>query len=58
VYWQEQLRVFLENGGNGHCRRREKWIFLCTLGYTMKLFMSHCYFFLVVKCVLYSFIVH
>ena len=24
VYWQEQLRVFLENGGNGHCRRREK----------------------------------
>ena len=23
VYWQEQLRVYLENGGNGHCRRRE-----------------------------------
>jgi hypothetical protein len=23
-YWQDQLRVFLENGGNGHCRRKEK----------------------------------
>jgi hypothetical protein len=23
-YWQDQLRVFAENGGNGHCRRKEK----------------------------------
>jgi hypothetical protein len=24
VYWQEQLRGFIENGGNAHCRRKEK----------------------------------
>ena len=24
LYWQDQLRVFLENGGKAHCRRREK----------------------------------
>ena len=24
LYWQNQLRVFLENGGKAHCRRREK----------------------------------
>ena len=24
IYWQDQLRAFLENGGNAHCRRREK----------------------------------
>ena len=24
IYWQEQLRGFIENGGNAHCRRREK----------------------------------
>ena len=23
-YWQDQLRVFVENGGNGQCRRKEK----------------------------------
>ena len=24
LYWQDQLRVFLENGGNGHCRKKAK----------------------------------
>ena len=24
LYWQDQLRVFLENGGQAHCRRRDK----------------------------------
>ena len=24
IYWQEQLRGYIENGGNAHCRRREK----------------------------------
>ena len=24
VYWQHQLRCFVENGGNGHCYRKEK----------------------------------
>ena len=24
IYWQEQLRGFIGNGGNAHCRRREK----------------------------------
>ena len=24
IYWQEQLRGFIENGGNAQCRRREK----------------------------------
>ena len=27
LYWQDQLRVFLENGGQAHCRRRDKWLF-------------------------------
>ena len=25
LYWQDQLRVFIENGGNAHCRRKDKW---------------------------------
>ena len=25
LYWQDQLRVFLENGGKAHCRRRDKY---------------------------------
>ena len=24
VYWQNQLRVYIQNGGNAHCRRKEK----------------------------------
>ena len=28
VYWQEQLRGFIENGGNAHCRRKERKIIL------------------------------
>ena len=24
LYWQDQLRVFIENGGNAHCRRKDK----------------------------------
>ena len=24
LYWQDQLRVFLENGGHAHCRRKDK----------------------------------
>ena len=24
IYWQEQLRGYIENGGNAQCRRREK----------------------------------
>ena len=28
VYWQEQLRGFIENGGNAHCRRKERQIIL------------------------------
>ena len=24
IYWQNQLRVYIQNGGNGHCRRKEK----------------------------------
>ena len=26
LYWQHQLRAYLENGGNAHCRKKEfKW---------------------------------
>ena len=28
VYWQKQLRGFIENGGNSHCRRKERKIIL------------------------------
>ena len=24
VYWQNQLRAYIQNGGNAHCRRKEK----------------------------------
>ena len=24
VYWQNQLRCYIQNGGNAHCRRKEK----------------------------------
>ena len=24
IYWQNQLRVYIQNGSNGHCRRKEK----------------------------------
>ena len=24
LYWQDQLRVFIENGGNAQCRRKDK----------------------------------
>ena len=24
IYWQNQLRVYIQNGGNAHCRRKEK----------------------------------
>ena len=24
VYWQHQLRAYIQNGGNAHCRRKEK----------------------------------
>ena len=24
IYWQNQLRCFIQNGGNAHCRRKEK----------------------------------
>ena len=24
VYWQNQLRTYIQNGGNAHCRRKEK----------------------------------
>ena len=24
VYWQHQLRCYVENGGNGHCYKKEK----------------------------------
>ena len=24
VFWQNQLRVYIQNGGNAHCRRKEK----------------------------------
>ena len=23
LYWQHQLRCFIENGGNAHCRRKD-----------------------------------
>ena len=25
IYWQNQLRCFVENGGKAHCKRKEKW---------------------------------
>ena len=24
IYWQNQLRCFMENGGQAHCKRKEK----------------------------------
>ena len=24
IYWQNQLRCYIQNGGNAHCRRKEK----------------------------------
>ena len=24
IYWQNQLRAFMENGGKAHCKRKEK----------------------------------
>ena len=24
VYWQNQLRTYIQNGGNAHCRKKEK----------------------------------
>ena len=24
VFWQNQLRCYIQNGGNAHCRRKEK----------------------------------
>ena len=24
IYWQNQLRVYIQNGGHAHCRRKEK----------------------------------
>ena len=24
VFWQHQLRAYIQNGGNAHCRRKEK----------------------------------
>ena len=26
VFWQHQLRVYVENGSNGHCYRKEVWV--------------------------------
>ena len=28
IYWQNQLRCFMENGGQAHCKRKEKWKYL------------------------------
>ena len=25
IFWQNQLRCFVENGGKAHCKRKEKW---------------------------------
>ena len=24
IYWQNQLRAYIQNGSNAHCRRKEK----------------------------------
>ena len=37
LYWQHQLRCYIENGGNAHCRRKDFWyIFLNTLVQSFK----------------------
>ena len=42
AYWQHQLRCYVENGGNGHCYRKEVWKSRKTL-FKKKVFLEHPY---------------
>ena len=54
VYWQNQLRCFVENGKKGHCYKKEMWSSM--FGDVMTNYATVIYFFLVGKhdsCMLY-----
>ena len=54
LYWQHQLRVYLENGYRNHCRKKEfgkKWTQLSQSLFWRSM-KSYVYFFLVVKFML------
>ena len=40
TYWQHQLRVYVENGSNGHCYRKEVWVWRSSVSqWNMELYL-------------------
>ena len=49
VFWQHQLRVFVENGSRNHCYRKDMWSKFSSTQLVMTYLFNWCNFILVVK---------